>query len=112
MKKVQNPGKKLDRLAIELGRTIKGMTPEQKRQYAGTITTNKHDPKPCLHPNPVMLIELGETYCYQWCPRCGSLQIQHPLLRKGWAKPDHHHRPSHPGKPRLSDLEIKEDTHE
>ncbi len=29
----KNPGKKLDRLASELGTTIKGMTPEQKRQY-------------------------------------------------------------------------------
>jgi hypothetical protein len=31
-----NPTKKLDRLASELGATIKGMTEEQKRQYAGT----------------------------------------------------------------------------
>jgi len=28
-KKVKNPGKKLDRLATELGKTIKGMTPQQ-----------------------------------------------------------------------------------
>ena len=40
-KKVKNPGKKLDRLANELGTTIKGMTAEQKRRYARKDTTKK-----------------------------------------------------------------------
>jgi hypothetical protein len=33
----KNPGKKLDKLAAQLGDTIKSMTPEQKRQYAEKV---------------------------------------------------------------------------